>query len=119
MAPLPTRSAWALLLAGLCLAGCGRTMTEDDCRRVGESLQQAWRDEVQKANPDGGKGQGQGQGQASAKAAGVVRSEEERLVSDWAAECKRDLVGKRVDEKELACLLGAKSLEQIGKCSER
>lgn len=112
MAPLPTRSAWALLLAGLCLASCGRTMTDDDCRRVGESLQQAWRDEVQKANPEGGKGQ------ASAKAAGVVRSEEERLVSDWAAECKRDLVGKRVDEKELACLLGAKSLEQIGKCSE-
>jgi hypothetical protein len=87
-------------------------MTDDDCRRVGESLQRAWRDEVQKATPEGGNGQ------ASAKAAGVVRSEEERLVSDWAAECKRDLVGKRVDEKELACLLGAKSLEQIGKCSE-
>ncbi|HSO00788.1 MAG TPA: hypothetical protein VLS89_20995 [Candidatus Nanopelagicales bacterium] len=113
MPSLPSRCAAAFLLGGLLLpfAGCGRTMTEDDCRRVGEGLQRAWREEAQKATPT--------DGPAATKAAGVLRAEEERLADDWATECKRDLIGKRIEPKELECLQAAKSLEQIGKCSER
>jgi hypothetical protein len=92
------------------LAGCGRTMTEADCAKIAENLQQAWREEAKKASPT--------DAAAAEKAAGVLRIEEERLVSEWTAECKKDLVGRRVEAEEIECLLAAKTLEQIGKCAE-
>jgi hypothetical protein len=86
-------------------------VTEDDCRKVGENMQQAWQAEAKKAAPLEGTG--------AEKAAGVLKTEEERLASEWAAECKKELLGRRVDAKEIDCLLAARSLDQITKCSER
>jgi hypothetical protein len=101
----------AALAAALLAAGCGRTMTEEDCRRIGETMQAAWLAEVKKAAPP--------ESPTSAKAAGVLKSEEERLVSEWTAECKKELQGRRIDAKEMSCLLAAKTLEQLTKCAER
>jgi hypothetical protein len=98
------------LVTGALAAGCGRTMSEEDCRKIADSLQQAWKEEAKKAAPAAGP--------AAEKAAGVVRSEEEKLVSEWTAECKKDLVGRRIDSTEFQCLLAAKTLAQISKCAE-
>ncbi|AKT39816.1 hypothetical protein [Chondromyces crocatus] len=103
------RSATSLLLILPALCACGQTITDEDCRRVGESLQRTWIEEVRKAAPPGG--------QAPTKASGVLLSEGERLGSDWLTECKRDLAGKRVSQMELECLLAARSLDQIHQCS--
>jgi hypothetical protein len=103
------RLAPAALFALALLAGCGRTMTEADCAKIAENLQQAWKEEAKKAAPT--------DAAAAEKAAGVLRTEEERLVNEWTAECKKDLVGRQVEAKEIECLLAAKTLEQIGKCA--
>ena len=123
MPPRPPPAAWApcprrvgaahaavILVAALAAAGCGRTVTEDDCRKIGDTLQQAWQAEAKKATPLEGTG--------AEKAAGVLKAEEERLVSEWAAECKREIQDRRVDAKEMDCLLASKTLEQVTRCSK-
>ncbi|WP_156040899.1 hypothetical protein [Chondromyces apiculatus] len=106
---VPLRHLLVLCGASLVAAGCGKTITDSDCQMVGERLQRAWNEEIRKAAPP--------QGTAGTKASGLLLSEEERLVTDWMAECKRDLTGKRVAQRELDCLLGATSLEQLSKCA--
>jgi hypothetical protein len=111
-APVGRGAAFAALAVALALAGagCGKTMTEEDCRKVGESMQAAWEAEVKKATPPEGTG--------AEKAAGVLKTEKDRLISEWTAECKKELQGRRVDAKEMDCLLAAKTLDQLAKCSE-
>src|SRR5271166_545197 len=92
------------------LAGCGRTVTEDDCTRVKDNMREAWSAEAKKATPADPAG--------AEKASAVVRAEGERLVTDWMTECKNELMGRRVEPKEMDCLLQAKTLAAINKCSE-
>ena len=89
------------------VAGCGRTVTEADCTQIKDNMRAAWTAEAKKAAPEG-----------ADKASAVVRSEGERLVGDWMAECKKELMGRRVEPKEMDCLLQAKSIGEINKCSE-
>ncbi|MFT3771307.1 MAG: hypothetical protein QM820_38315 [Minicystis sp.] len=96
------------LLLGLLLSGCGRTVSEDDCLKVKENMREAWAAESKKAATEG---------PGAEKAAAVVRAEGEKLVGDWMAECKKELMGRRVDPKEMDCLLKAKTIAQINKCS--
>jgi hypothetical protein len=105
------RALLSLTLLAPLAAGCGKTMTEDDCRRIGEHLTQAWDAEAKKAAPT--------EGEAAEKASGVLKSEQEKLLNEWAAECKKDFAGRRVDANEMDCILAAKTLEQITKCAER
>lgn len=98
------------LFAALIL-GCGRTMTEEDCHKVGENMLAAWELEAKKAQPP--------EGTTADKAFGVLKSEQQKLASEWAAECKKELVGRRVDKQEMDCLLASKTLDQISKCAER
>ena len=90
--------------------GCSRTMTDDDCRKVADHLREVWNTEAKKAAPEGG--------EAATKADAVIRSEGESLVQDWTAECKKELEGRRVDPKEMDCLLKTKTVEEITKCAE-
>ena len=110
----PHRIALPHLLAvvgvATALTGCGRTMTDDDCRRVADNMLQVWQSEAKKSAPENGPG--------VEKAAAVIKTEGEKLVGDWSAECKKELVDRRVDPRELDCLLSAKSIEQINKCAE-
>jgi len=97
-------------LAALLLLGCGRTMTDNDCQRVADNMREVWDAESKKAAP--------AEGPAAEKAASVIRAEGERLVNDWTLECKKELMGRRIDPKELDCLLGAKSIEEVNRCAE-
>jgi hypothetical protein len=100
----------ALLLLAFAAVGCGKTMTDDSCRKVGENMLQVWQTESAKAvSTDGAD---------SEKARNVIKSEGDKLVNDWSTECKKELLGRRVDPKELDCLLAATSIEQINKCAE-
>jgi hypothetical protein len=110
--PLSSRHAGRLLAAMplLIVAGCGRTMTDDDCRRVADHMRDVWSSEAKKAAPSDTEG--------AAKAEAIIRSEGESLVQDWAAECKKELQGRRVDPKEMDCLLKTKTVEEINQCAE-
>jgi hypothetical protein len=99
-----------VVLAAVALGGCGRTMTDDDCKKVADNMLTVWQAEAKKSAPESGPG--------VEKAAAVIKSEGEKLVGEWSAECKKELVDRRVDPRELDCLLGAKSIEQINKCAE-
>ena len=100
----------ALFLLAASTAGCGKTVTDEDCRKVGENMLQVWQTESAKAAST--------DGADSEKARNVIKSEGDKLVADWSTECKKELLGRRADPKEIACLLGAKSIEQVNKCAE-
>jgi hypothetical protein len=102
--------ALLILLAGAGL-GCGRTVTEDDCVKIRDNMREAWTAESKKAAPADSAG--------VEKAQGVIKAEGEKLTTDWMAECKKELQGRRVEPREIDCLLAAKSIAQINKCSER
>lgn len=46
----------SLSAAGLLLGGCGRTMTEADCERVGKHMRALWDAEAKESLPDDAKG---------------------------------------------------------------
>lgn len=98
------------LAAALLLVGCGKTMSDDDCRQVADSMREVWLAEAKKAAPS--------EGPTVEKAQAVIRSESEKLVTEWSAECKKELQGRRVDPKEMSCLLKSKSLEEMRRCAE-
>ncbi|MGK3993213.1 hypothetical protein [Sorangium sp. So ce1024] len=98
-----------LVAAGALLGGgCKRTMSEDDCRRVGEAMRAAWAAEVKRVGPADPGGPG--------KASVVLASEGERLSSEWTSDCKRELAGSEVDPGELDCLTRAKTLDELRRC---
>lgn len=91
-------------------AGCGRTMSDEDCKQIGDHLREVWANEAKGAAPP--------DGPAADRANGAIKSEGERLGTDWAAECKKELLGRRVDAREVDCLLKAKTIAEVSKCSE-
>jgi hypothetical protein len=99
----------ALSLFSLC--GCGKTLTEEDCRKIADSMREAFQVESQKAAT--------AEGQRGDKGAAAIKAEEDKLVADWSAECKKELEGRRVDASEVDCLRTARSIEQINKCGAR
>lgn len=103
-----TSSTARALLFALVLCGCGRTVTEDDCVKIKDNMREAWAAETKRATENG---------PAPEKATAVVKAEGEKLVGDWMAECKRELMGRRVDPKEMECLLKARTIAEINKCS--
>jgi hypothetical protein len=93
----------------LCGMGCGRKVGENDCRQVADHLGEVWAAEAKKEATDG---------PGKEKAEEVIRQEGERLKQDWAEDCKKDLIGKRVESKELSCLLATKTMADIQKCAQ-
>ena len=90
--------------------GCGKTITEDDCRAVAANLREAWRAETKDIKAT--------EGPVAEKASGVLKSEEEKLVGSFSAECRSKLVGQEVSSKERRCLLEAKTLAELRKCPQ-
>jgi hypothetical protein len=112
--PAPARShrpalVAALVACGLAAAGCGRKVAEADCRKVADHLGEVWTAEAKKEETDG---------PGREKAVDVIRQEGERLTREWMDECKKDLVGKRVEPKELDCLLATKTMADIQRCAD-
>ena len=100
---------FVLLLTTPFLPACGRTVSKDDCVRIKDNMRDAWAAEAKKAAGDGA---------GAEKASAVIKTQGEKLVSDWMAECDQELMGRRVDPKEMDCLLKAKTIAEINKCSE-
>ena len=86
----------SLLAASTAMVGCGKTITDDDCKKITDNMREVWAAEAKKATP--------AEGSAGAdKAAGVIKDEGDKLTADWSAECKKELLGRRVDPKEMDC----------------
>jgi hypothetical protein len=96
-------------LAGAAL-GCGRTVTEADCTRIKDNMREAWATESKKAAPEAAAG--------SEKAAAAIKAQGDKLSDDWMTECKRELMGKRAEPKEMDCLFQATTIAAINKCTE-
>lgn len=96
-----------LVLVGSGL-GCARNMTEADCTKVQDNLREAWLTAAKGAAPSDARG--------TEKAVSVIRSTGDRVAAEWAESCKRELVGRPVERKELTCVLDAKSLAELHKC---
>ena len=102
------RGVWAAaLLLPAVLSGCAKAMTEEDCRAIANNLREAWRAETKDVSREG---------PTADKAAGVIKSEGDKLAADWVSECRSKLVGQDVDKDELQCLLQGKSLADVRKC---
>ncbi len=97
----------ALALAGV-LGGCDRTVTRDDCERVGTHMRKVWDTEARSTAPKGEP--------ANEKALAVIKSEGDRMSRDWTEQCKKELEGQRVDDGELECLLGAQTIAAVQEC---
>jgi hypothetical protein len=98
------------LAAGLlALSGCSRTMSEEDCRKVAENVREAWARETKDVHAP--------EGPNTDKAAGVIKSEGEKLVAEWSAECRSKLLEQPVSSDEIKCLLGAKTLAELRGCT--
>jgi hypothetical protein len=98
-----------LVLASAVLGGCTKTMSEEDCRTIGEGMRAAWAAEAKRVGSAAKGGPG--------KASVVIDSEGERLSSEWTSDCKRELAGSKVDPGELGCLTRAKTLEELRRCA--
>ena len=99
-----------MVLAVLAATACGRTVNEDDCKRIGDNLETVWVAESKKIAP--------AEGAAVDKANAVIKTEGDKVQADWAAQCKKELIGRRVDPKEVECLESATSIDAINKCQE-
>ena len=88
--------------------GCDRTVTKDDCERVGTHMRKVWDAEARSTAPKGEP--------ANDKAVSVIKSEGDRMSRDWTEQCKKELEGQRVDDRELDCLLGAQTIAAIQEC---
>jgi hypothetical protein len=106
----------AASLVLVAVAGCGRTVGEDDCVKIRDNMRDAWAVEAKRAAP--ADTSGPDAAARNEKASAVIKSEGERLATDWMTECRKDLIGRRAEPKEMECLLGAKTIAQITKCSE-
>jgi hypothetical protein len=100
----------ASLLLALGAVGCGKTVTADDCAKIADNMKLVWQTESARAASN--------DGADSEKAKNVIKSEGDKLVADWSVECKKELMGRRVDPKEVDCLLKAKTIDAVNKCAE-
>lgn len=105
---IPRLAVLALAAASALAAGCDRTLTKDDCDRVGAHMRKVWDAEARAVAPGGEA--------AHDKAVSVIRSEGDRMSRDWTDQCKKELEGQRVDDGEIDCLLAAPTLAAIQEC---
>lgn len=91
--------------------GCGRRMSQSDCERIGTHLRDVWDSDVQATAPRSDEAKGSELGQL------VIKSHRERISSEWMNQCRRELEGRPVDEKEINCILEAKAIADVQACA--
>jgi hypothetical protein len=109
---------WAVLgtaSLGAVLAGCGRTMTEADCERIGNHMREVWDADVKSTKPEGG----ERDPKMSDLADVVIRNHREKIGSEWMNQCRRELEGRRVDEREIDCVMKAPTIAEVQACATR
>jgi hypothetical protein len=113
---VPTRlqRAWAAGLGAVVpfvalVGGCQKTMTVDDCDRIGRHIREVWDDEMEVGAPE--------PYARSARAVHAIKSEGDRMETEWRSICERELEGRKVDTTEVECILGAKTTAAIQDCA--
>ena len=86
-------------------------MTEADCQRVGRHMRAVWDAEAAAVAPQGGP-------PVAERAKLVIKGEGDRVEADWNADCRRELEGRKVDEREVDCILAGRSIAEIKLCSQ-
>jgi len=106
--------AAVLVLASLVgsLSGCERTVKREDCDAIAASMHRVWTAEVQASVEKNKKDV------PADRAKEVIKTEGEKMKAEWAAECKKEVMGRRADPKEIECLLKVKSFDEVAKCGE-
>lgn len=97
------------MFAAVLLLGCGQDMTQADCDRVGKHMRSVWDAEAAAVAPK--------EGPVSERARLVIKAEGDRIESEWSADCRRELEGRKVDDKEVECILKAGSIAAIQLCA--
>lgn len=99
-----------LALAGSALGGCERKVDARDCEAIAANITKIWEAEAARMSEGAARND---------KAAAVIKAEGEKLRESWLGECRGELAGRRADKKEMECLLAAKTLDELTKCSEK
>jgi hypothetical protein len=86
-------------------------MTEGDCERVGKHMRSVWDAEASATAPENGAA-------IAERAKLVIKGEGDRMEAEWNADCRRELEGRKVDDKEVECILAAKSIAEIQRCAQ-
>lgn len=112
--PSPRLSAWrglgGVLVLSLLFSGCGKNMSAGDCERVGKHMREVWDDEA--ATAVGGAAKDK-----SERAKNAIRSEGDKMEADWLSQCRRELEGRPVDQKEVDCIMAAKTVAEVQRCA--
>ncbi|MBK6516979.1 MAG: hypothetical protein IPM79_22155 [Polyangiaceae bacterium] len=109
----PSKSALGFVVVALALApiggGCGKTMTKDDCDRVAKHIRGVWDSEAERAAPE--------KGERSARAMNVIKTEGDKMETEWRGICEREIEGRKVDPHEVDCFLAAKTIDEVQRCA--
>lgn len=89
-------------------AGCGRTMTESDCERIGNHLREVWDNDVKASSNSG---------EASEVGMVIVKNHRGKIGDEWMNQCRRELEGRKVDKAELDCVMKASTISAVQACA--
>jgi hypothetical protein len=92
----------------LVFASCGKTMTEEECDKIGAHMRKVWDNDSEQVAPETGK--------RSERASNAIKAEGDKMETEWKALCERELEGRKVDEQEIECILASKTVAEIQRC---
>ena len=85
-------------------------MTQSDCERLGNHMREVWDTDVKATAPAG-------EGKVSDLAEVVLKNHREKIGSEWMNQCRRELEGRRVDDREIECIMKAKTIADVQACA--
>ena len=94
--------------ASFLLFGCTGSVTEADCKEVGEHLREIWTAEAKFPDTPG---------PSTEKAIAVIKSEASTIEQSFVTDCKKQLLGKPRSSSEFSCLSHAKTLADVRACA--
>lgn len=93
--PVFPAARWLVMLASALLAACGRPATQEDCDFIVGRIAELELSDTKSADP------------------AEVAKQVAETKHEFQAKAKRECVGKRVTERALRCVRGAKTAEEI------
>jgi hypothetical protein len=96
----------------LLVGGCGRTMSESDCEKIGNHLREVWDNDIKATAPNAND-------DVSEVGAVILKGHRGKIGDEWLNQCRRELEGRRVDKRELDCVLKAGTIADVQGCASR
>ena len=85
-------------------------MSDADCERIGNHMRDVWDTDVKATAPDA-------PARPSDLADVVLKNHREKIGSEWMNQCRRELEGRRVDDREIDCVMKASTIAAIQACA--